>query len=182
MKLNTKTLIAVALCGFAPTTLLAEDKKHKHDHKEHAGHDHKEHAVKGPNNGRMIMKVEPHAEFFVTKDRKVQITFVNDDGKKVPVGKQKVTIICGDRSNPTKLKMEKKNGVLISTNTLPAGNDYPTVVSIKVTPDAKTMREKFNLNMSNCPTCDFKEYNCTCDHGAEEGDDHKGHNHSKHKK
>ncbi|MBT8036697.1 MAG: hypothetical protein KJO21_04045 [Verrucomicrobiae bacterium] len=182
MKLNTKTLIAVALCGFAPTTLLAEEKKHKHDHKEHAGHDHKEHAVKGPNNGRMIMKVEPHAEFFVTKDRKVQITFVDDDGKKVPVGNQKVTIICGDRSNPTTLKMVKKDGMLVSSNTLPKGNDYPTVVSIKSTPDAKTVREKFNLNMSECPTCDNKEYHCSCDHGAEKGGgkkegNHKGHDH-----
>lgn len=169
MTLKLKTLLTVALCGFmAPSTVLAEE----HDH------DHDEHAVKGPNNGRMIMEVEPHAEFFVTKDRKVQITFVNDDGKMVPVGKQKVTVICGDRSKPTVMKMENKGGKLVSSNVLPAGNDYPTVVSIKITPDAKTVREKFNLNMSKCPTCAFAEYNCTCDHG----DDHEGHDHSKHKK
>lgn len=118
MKSNTKTLLAVALCGFmTPSSLLAQEKEH--DHKEHAGHDHDEHDVKGPNNGRIIMEVEPHAEFFVTKDRKVQITFVDDDGKKVAVGKQKVSIICGDRSNPTKLKMEEKDGMLVSSNILP---------------------------------------------------------------
>ena len=49
MTLKLKTLLAVALCGFmAPSTVLAEE----HDH------DHDEHAVKGPNNGRMIMEVE----------------------------------------------------------------------------------------------------------------------------
>lgn len=177
MKLTSKTLLAAALLGLcAPYTVLAEEEDHKgHDHAEHS--EHKEHEVKGPNNGRIIMEVEPHAEFFVTKDRKVQITFVDDEGEMVPVGTQKVTIICGERSKPTTIKMEVKDGKLISSNVLPEGNDYPTVVSIKVTPDAKTVREKFNLNMSDCPTCDFAEYNCTCDHGAEEGDDHEGHDH-----
>ena len=174
--MNTKTLLAVALCGFiTPASLIAQEKEHNHE--EHAGHDHAEHKVKGPNNGRMIMKVEPHAEFFVTKDRKVQITFVDDDGKKVAIGKQKVTVICGDRANPTTMKMELKDGMLVSSNVLPKGNDYPTVVSIKVTPDAKTVREKFNLNMSECPTCDNKEYHCSGDHGDEKKDDHKGHDH-----
>jgi len=177
MKLKSKTLLAAALCGFmVPSAVLADEKDH-----DHAEHEHEEHAVKGPNNGRMIMEVEPHAEFFVTKDRKVQITFVNDDGKMVPIKDQKVTIICGERSKPTTMKMEKKDGKLVSSNVLPEGNDYPTVVSIKTTPDAKTVREKFNLNMSDCPTCDFAEYNCTCDHGEEE-DGHEGHDHSKHEK
>lgn len=175
MKLNTKILLVTALCGFiAPSPLSAEEKGH--DHKEHAGHDHGDHKIKGPNNGRMLMKVEPHAEFFVTKDRKVQITFVNDDGKKIPASEQKVTIICGSRANPTVLKMEKKDGVLVSSNTLPEGNDFPTIITIKTKPDAKSVREKFNLNMKDCPTCDFKEYNCTCDH-SKDGDDHKGHDH-----
>ncbi|MGJ8677056.1 MAG: hypothetical protein ACSHX0_06040 [Akkermansiaceae bacterium] len=173
MKLKTKTILATILyAAMVPTAAFAEEKDH--DHAEHANG---EHAVKGPNKGRMIMEVEPHAEFFVTKDRKVQITFVDDDGKIVPVKDQKVTIICGDRSKPTTMKMEKKDGKLVSSNVLPEGNDYPTVVSIKVTPDAKTVREKFNLNMSDCPTCDFAEYNCTCDHGAEGDDDHKDHGH-----
>ncbi|YCM44642.1 hypothetical protein V2O64_01225 [Verrucomicrobiaceae bacterium 227] len=181
MKLKTKTLLAAALCGFiAPASVMADEKDRKdHDHAEHA---HSEHAVKGPNNGRMIMEVDPHAEFFVTKDRKVQITFVDDDGKMVPLEAQKVTIVCGDRSKPTILKMVEKDGKLVSSNDLPAGNDFPTVVSIKATPGAKTVREKFNLNMNDCPTCDFAEYNCTCDHGDEEGDDHKDHDHSKHEK
>jgi hypothetical protein len=182
MKINNKIVLALALCGLiAPATLTAQEKKpEKKEHKEHAEHDHAEHAdhkVKGPNNGRMIMEVEPHAEFFITKDRKIQITFVDDDGKMVPVDKQKVSIICGERANPTKMKMEIKDGILISSNVIPEGNDYPTVITFKVTPDAKSVREKFNLNMSECPTCDNKEYHCDCDHGHEGHDDHEGHDH-----
>jgi len=172
MKLNTTILFAAALCGFmAPASIQAEEKGH--DHKEHAGEFHEEHKIKAPNKGRMIMSVDPHAEFFITKDRKIQITFVDDDGKKVAVGEQKVSIICGSRANPTVMKMEKKDGVLISSNTLPEGNDFPTIVTIKVKPDAKSVREKFNLNMKDCPTCDSQEYGCTCNHG----DDHEGHDH-----
>ena len=172
MKTKVNILLVVALCGFmVPTPLFAEERDH--DHKEHAEHDKK--AVKGPNNGKMIIEVEPHAEFFVTKDKKVQITFVDDAGKMVPVKDQTVSIICGNRANPTKMKMEKKDGMLISTNALPEGNDYPTVVIIKASPEAKSVRAKFNLNLSDCPTCDFQEYACICAHG--EDDDHKDHDH-----
>ena len=38
-------------------------------------------------------------------------------------------------------------------------------------PDAAPVREKFNLNLADCPTCDFKEYACVCEHAHEE-DDH----------
>lgn len=163
MKLKTKTLLAAALCGLmAPSTIFAE----KHDH------DHEKHDVEGPNKGRMILKVEPHAEFLVTKDRKVQITFVDDHGKVVPVEKQKVSVICGDRSKPTVMKMEKKDGKLISSNTIPDGNDFPMIISFKMTPDAKTVREKFNLNTNACPDCKLPEYRCAC-----EDHDHKGHKH-----
>lgn len=173
MKTNTKALLTAALCGLIlPTPLFAEEKGH--DHKKHAEHDHAHHEIKGPNNGKMLMAVEPHAEFFVTKDRKVRITFVNDDGKMIPAKDQTVSIICGDRSNPTRMKMEQKDGAFVSTNALPKGNDFPTVITIKTKPGEKSVREKFNLNLSDCPTCEFQEYACTCDHGE---DDHEGHDH-----
>lgn len=158
--------------------LQAEDKDHKHE--EHEGHDHHK-AIAGPNGGKVIQEVEPHLEFFVTKDRKVQITALGEDGKAVPIGEQTVSVTGGDRSNPTRMSFEKKGDVLVSDISFPEGNDFPVVVQIKPSPDAKTVIEKFNLNLSDCPTCKYKEYACTCDHGD---DDHKGHDHAKddHKK
>jgi hypothetical protein len=49
-------------------SIYAED---KHDHGDHDGHDHGKHAKKiaGPNGGRVLTGVEPHLEFFLTKDR-----------------------------------------------------------------------------------------------------------------
>lgn len=144
--MKTPILTLIATLAFA-TALQAHEKKEA-----------------GPNGGKILAKVEPHAEFFVTTDRKVQITFLGEDGKAIAPAAQAVTVICGDRSNPAKLTFAKSGSTLVSEQTLPDGNDFPAVVQIKVTPEAKTVVEKFNLNLSECPGCKLKEYACTCDH------------------
>jgi hypothetical protein len=128
-----------------------------------AGTNH-EPGVAGPNGGRVITEVEPHAEFFVTPDRKVQITFLNDDGKAIAPASQVVSVTTGDRQAPTKLTFAAKDGVLLSEQELPAGNDLPTVVQIKSSPDAKAVVERFHLNLATCSGCKLAEYACTCAH------------------
>ncbi len=164
-------IVATFSLGFAVQTFAEE----KHDHE---GHDHAEHAKKiaGPNGGRVLTGVEPHLEFFVTKDRKVKITAVDDDGKAVSLGEQTVTVTGGSRSKPTRMKFAKDGDSLISDKAFPEGNNLPVVVQIKAKPDAKTVIEKFSLNLSDCPGCDFLEYACTCDHGGDE-EGHEGHDH-----
>jgi len=171
-------LAAVFTLALGAPALQADEKDHKHE--EHEGHDHDhDHAEAGPNGGRVLHAVEPHLEFFVTKDRKVQITALGEDGKAIPIGEQTVRITGGSRSNPTRMTLEKKGNVLLSDIAFPKGNDFPVVVQIKPAADAKTVIEKFNLNLADCPTCDYKEYACTCDHGDHEGHDHDDHDHKK---
>lgn len=146
------TLLAIVL---AITTNAAD----KHDH---------EHAKAGPTGGKLIAEVEPHAEFFVNADKKVEIRFVNEDNKVLAPAEQVVTVTMGDRSAPTKLSFTKDGDKLISDKAIPAGNDLPTIVQIKVTASAKTVTEKFNLNLNDCPTCKHKEYSCTCEHGSDD--------------
>ncbi len=178
-----KTIFALTLLGFALslTPSYAQNKKapakeEKHDH---------EHAAKkaGPTGGRLITAVEPHVEFLVTKDKKIEIRFVDDDNKVVAPAAQVISVTLGDRSNPTKLTFTKEGDKLMSDKVIPEGNDYPIVVQIKTDAKAKAVNEKFNLNLSKCPTCSLQEYNCTCAHGDEE--EHKegdGHDHSKNAK
>lgn len=150
MKLKLIILpILVALASVNPAA--AAD--HSHEKKE-----------AGPNGGRLLKAIDPHAEFFVTADRKVQITFLDENDKPVAPGGQIVTVTAGDRTAPTQLTFTKSGNVLVSDVALPAGNDFPTVVQIKLSPDAKTVTEKFNLNMSTCPECKHGEYACICDH------------------
>jgi len=153
------TILALTVQAFAA------EKDHKHEKKE-----------AGPNGGRVITAVEPHLEFLVTKDRKVEISALTEELKASKLTGQVITVTAGDRSKPTKLEFKEKDGKLISTNNLPEGNDYPVSVSIKADAKAKATYEKFNLDFSKCPSCEHPEYACVCNH-----DDHEGHDHDKKK-
>ena len=120
--------------------------------------------VAGPNGGRIIATVTPRAEFFVTADRKVQITFLDDAGKAIAPAEQVVTVTTGDRAAPTKLTFTKTATALLSTASLPAGNDLPAVVQIKSAPTSPTITAKFTLDLNKCGECKLAEYACTCAH------------------
>lgn len=140
-----------------------EDKDHDHDH------DHGDEIVAGPSGGRVLTKVEPHLEFFVNAERKVEIRQLTEELKAEPIGTQVVSLVAGDRANPTMLTMIKSGDMLVSETALPEGNDFPLVIEIKASAeDTDKKREKFNLNLADCPNCDNKEYACTCDHGDDE--------------
>jgi hypothetical protein len=66
-----------------------------------------------------------------------------------------------------KLDLKEEGGRLVSTNTLPAGDGYPVSVSIKQNATAKATYEKFNLDVSKCPTCKYAEYACICAHSRD---------------
>ena len=118
----------------------------------------------GPNGGRIMKSVTPHAEFLVTPERKVQITFLNEAGKPIAPSGQGVSVVAGERSAPTRMSFQAAGETLLSEQTLPAGNGFPTVVQIKATAEAKPVLEKFNLNLTTCPECSLAEYACTCGH------------------
>lgn len=155
--MKLKSLLAIAALVIGLGFNAAAEEKH-------------EHAAKGgPTGGKLITEVEPHVEFLINKDKKVEIRFVDDDNKVVAPAAQVVTVTLGERSKPTKLVFTKDGDKLVSDKVVPEGNDYPTVVQIKTDAKAKSVNARFNLNMSKCPTCAHAEYACTCDHG----DDHK---------
>jgi len=146
MKTNVSTLLLLLLVGTASLVSAHEDK------------------IAGPNGGRLLTVIEPHAEFFVTPDRQVQITFVDDHLAPIAPAQQTVVVTAGDRSNPTTLSFTRHGDVLLSDGPLPAGNNFPTVVQIKVNPDAKATVARFNFNPIICPECSHPEYACICDH------------------
>lgn len=153
---NMKSKFLIALMSFALAFSASAADKDKHDH---------EHAAKaGPTGGKLITEIEPHAEFFVSDDKKVEIRFVDDNNKVVAPAGQIVTVMLGDRSSPTKLTFSKDGDKLVSDKTIPDGADLPTVVQIRAKEGAKAVTEKFNLNLAQCPTCKNKEYSCICAH------------------
>lgn len=148
-------ILALAAALLATSTLPAADDGHGHSHQQN---------VAGPHGGRLLTAGLPHAEFFVMPDRKVQITFVGDDGQAIAPASQVVTVTTGERSAPVKMTFAKVGNSLVSDQPVPAGNNFPVVVQIKPEPDAKATIEKFYLNLTKCPTCQFAEYACICAH------------------
>ena len=120
--------------------------------------------VAGPNGGRIIHAVEPYFEFFVRDDRKIQITFLNDQNRPIAPAVQIISAIAGDRMEPTHLTFARHDDSLLSTSALPAGSNVPIILTIKNTAEAKAVRERFMVNFSNCSSCSYTEYACVCGH------------------
>lgn len=162
MKITNVTLTAMALL----TPYLFAEKGHEgHDHSDHSegSHDHAK-KIAGPNKGRILTSTEPHAEFFVTPERKVKITFVDEDGKVLPINGQTVSAIGGDRAAPTRMVFKKDGNSLVSDKALPEGKLVPIIIQIKPAPDSDNVTEKFNVDFSDCSSCKHLEYACICDH------------------
>ncbi len=135
--------------------------------------------IKAPNGGRILEKVKPNAEFFLTPERKVEIRFLEGD-KVIAPAEQVVTVTTGERSAPVKLAFAKDGDKLVSDKAVPAGDSLPVVVQIKEKEGEKTVTEKFNLNTAKCPECKLAEYACSCEHAEEPGHSHAegdGHKH-----
>ncbi len=126
----------------------------------------------GPNDGRLLEEIVPHAELFVREDRKIQITFLGEDGSILEPGAQSISAYCGKRTAPTKMVFEKKEQFFLSDQPLPEGVNIPTVIQIRMTPEAEKTTLRLNLNLAECPGCDHLEYACVCGHGDDHGDDH----------
>ncbi|MGK0189506.1 MAG: hypothetical protein ACI9R3_005323 [Verrucomicrobiales bacterium] len=159
MRIIPSLLSAAAIAAVYSFSAVAEE-EHDHDHAE---------KVAGPNGGRVITSVEPHLEFFVTKDRKVQLTFLDDHNKPKEVADANLKLTGGKRLTPTRMKFTLEKGAYVSDKTLPEGNMIPIVLQIKTDKKAKKITEKFDLNLSDCPSCKYLEYACICDHSH---DDH----------
>ncbi len=118
----------------------------------------------GPNGGRVLTEVEPHMEFLVTKDRKVQIIPLTEDLKPGKLTGQTASIMAGDRTSPTKMSFTADGDKLVSDIAFPEGDDFPLVLQHRSSADSKPTTIKFTMNFTDCPTCDYLEYACICDH------------------
>ena len=133
--------------------------KHSHELREvQAGR------MAGPNGGRLITSVNPNFEFLVQEDRRVRLTFVDEDASPVDVAAVSILLTCGDRMSPTEITFSQADNALISDKPLPEGNILPVVLTIKTTPAGDPVYEKFNVDFSTCGGCRFVEYACVCGH------------------
>lgn len=158
--MKTKSKIIALFLACAAAAVAGAAGSHDHDHAA---------KITGPNKGRILEKLEPHAELFVTAERKVRLTFVDDAGKPVaaPAGLS-VTLTTGERAAPVTLAFavegEGSAATLLSTTPLPEGKNLPAILRVKTAPDAAPTTIRLQLNLAQCAECDRQEYACACAH------------------
>lgn len=170
--MSIAALFALGCSQDKSETRAAHDHSHDEDHAsthqdEDAHQDDGEKSEGGPNGGRLITIVEPAVEFIVQEDRTVAIQLLDENRNPVTPTNQVITLIGGERTSPTPLAFAKKGNRLVSDQPIPEGASVPVVLQIMASANAAVVREKFNVNLSKCPTCDYQEYACICGH-----DDH----------
>ena len=143
MKLKSFIIAVVAACS--AVSLVAAEK-----------------IVGGPKGGRLLEVDGQKAEFFVTKDRKVEITFYDAALKPVAPGEQVVAVTAEPTAGRAKVDLEKTATGYISKAALPEGDPYRVVVQMKAKPDAKPQNFRVDFNLATCGECKRAEYACTC--------------------
>lgn len=118
--------------------------------------------VGGPKGGRLLEVDGQKAEFFVTKDKKVEITFYDSALKPVAPAEQVVAVTAEPKSGRTKIDLEKTATGYVSKTALPEGTPYRVVVQMRAKPDAKPQNFRVDLDLENCGECKRAEYACTC--------------------
>lgn len=124
---------------------------------------HAEKIVAGPKGGRLLETEPLKAEFFVTPERKVEITFYDAALKPVDPGAQAVTVTAEPSSGKAKIDLEKTATGFVSKTALPAGEPYRVVVQARASADAKPKNFRVDLNLATCGECQKAEYACVCD-------------------
>jgi hypothetical protein len=148
MKTKLKLTATILALFASPLAFAAGD----HDHEKEEEHKHEENVSKGPNGGHVIeSKAGFSIEVTVDKERKARVIFLDKENKAVALGEQSITGIAGERSAPTKIAFAKGKetdaNVLISDKPLPAGAHVAIILTIKTTPDAKAVTERFELHL-----------------------------------
>lgn len=146
-KLTLSTTLLLALLG-ANGAFAAGDHGHAHaPEAAHAGHadDDHDHALVIRSQAGFTLSVT------VDKARKACIRFIDASNKTVPLTAQSISGIAGERSAPTKLTFTRGTGsdadVLIADQPLPSTDHVSIILSIRTSPDAKAVTERFMLHL-----------------------------------
>ncbi len=123
-----------------------------------------EKVVAGPKGGRLLENTTPNAEFFVNKDRKVEINFYDATKKPVAPGTQVIAVTAEPKSGRAPLELEKTDTGFVSKTALPEGEPYRVVVQLREKEGARPQNYRIELNLEKCGECTNAEYACTCGH------------------
>jgi len=117
----------------------------------------------GPHGGRLLETTPQPAEFFVTPDRHVEITFYDAALQPIAPGTHTVTVTAEPASGRKPVALEASAAGFRSKAPLPAGDPYRVVVQVRATPEATPQNFRLDLVLSTCGECKRAEYACICE-------------------
>lgn len=122
-----------------------------------------EKSTPGPNGG-LILKSDSRAEFFVTEDRKVMITFLDAELKPLDPEERQVRVTALAPSGRKSIALERREDVFVSTDALPEGDGFTVVAQIFQDPKGRPQNFRIVYEEHICGECDLREYACICGH------------------
>lgn len=120
--------------------------------------------VAGPKGGKLLETTAQKTEFFVNKDRKVEINFYDAALKPVAPGAQVVTVTAETKSGRKQLEFEKTASGFVSNAKLPEGDPYRVVVQLREKAGARPQNFRVEFDLEECGECKLAEYACICGH------------------
>lgn len=157
-----KTLLTSALAIILLTSATQAEEGHDHDK-----------VIPGPKGGKVVEVDSGHAEFLILPDKKVSVTFYDQEMKPTSPGEQVIAVVAEAPAGKAKLEFEKTTEAFVSTAALPDGDGYRLVLQVRSKPDGKMQNFRIDYHMEQCPECKRPEYACTCgDHGGKKDDGH----------
>ena len=101
-------------------------------------------------------------ELFITEDRTVRITFLNESNEPIAISTQEVSLTHSN-SDAQPLTKSADGMYVASSAKLPEGNPTPITITVKASSDAKPARARINIELTKCPDCSYPNYACICD-------------------
>ena len=78
---------------------------------------------------RSLITLEPQIEFFITKERKLRITLLDLGDELATTANQPLSVMTGNSKEPVTLTFSREGNVLLSQQSLPAGDNSPMAVT-----------------------------------------------------
>lgn len=111
----------------------------------------------GPNGGR-ILPGSPTAEFWITPERKIQITFLDSDYQPIPLSRQTARATAQLPGERLTLAFEPHENILLTTSPLPETDGYTIVVQLRSTPESRPSNHRIFFEDHLCSGCKLIEY------------------------
>lgn len=124
---------------------------------------HAEKPKAGPSGGKLVGTAPDQAEFLISSDGLVTITFLDAEQRPVPPGARTASVFAQLDSGKKQIELDRHGEHLVSREPLPQPEGYMLILQTRSSPEDKPANTRIKYQMHTCGGCDRREYACTCE-------------------